>query len=100
MPRTIAWRAARWRTSPRPASGVGGRAAARHRRQTPGAALARLWTTSAHLTELPEDLKADLGKADLILLKGDVNYRRLLEDRDWPPTTDLAAVTTYMPAPL
>lgn len=57
------------------------------------------WTTSAHLTELPEDLKGDLAKADLILLKGDVNYRRLLEDRDWQPTTDLAAVTGYMPAP-
>ncbi|NLX43146.1 MAG: protein-glutamate O-methyltransferase family protein, partial [Chloroflexi bacterium] len=37
--------------------------------------------------------------SDLILLKGDVNYRRLLEDRDWPPTTDLAEVTRYMPAP-
>ncbi|MHB1317246.1 MAG: damage-control phosphatase ARMT1 family protein [Anaerolineae bacterium] len=57
------------------------------------------WSTSAHLTELPAELKADLAKADLILLKGDVNYRRLLEDRDWPPTTDLAAVTRGMPAP-
>ena len=57
------------------------------------------WVTSAHLTELPPDLKADLAKSDLILLKGDVNYRRLLEDRDWPPTTDLAEVTVYMPAP-
>jgi uncharacterized protein with ATP-grasp and redox domains len=57
------------------------------------------WATSAHLTELPAELKADLAKADLIMLKGDVNYRRLLEDRDWPPTTDLAAATRYMPAP-
>jgi len=57
------------------------------------------WATSAHLTSLPQDLQADLARSDLILLKGDVNYRRLLEDRDWPPSTDLAAVTGYMPAP-
>jgi len=57
------------------------------------------WSTSGHLTNLPEDLESDLARADLIMLKGDVNYRRLLEDRDWPPTTDLASVTQYMPAP-
>ncbi len=57
------------------------------------------WTTSRHLTELPPDLKEHLMGSDLILLKGDVNYRRLLEDRHWPHTTDMAAVTRYMPAP-
>ena len=57
------------------------------------------WTTSRHLTELPPDLAEHLAGADLILLKGDVNYRRLLEDRHWPHTTDLAEVTGYMSAP-
>jgi hypothetical protein len=57
------------------------------------------WTTSRHFTGLPDDLAAHLAGSDLILLKGDVNYRRLLEDRHWPHTTDLAAVTQFMPAP-
>ncbi len=57
------------------------------------------WTTSRHLTSLPDDLRAHLAASDLILLKGDVNYRRLLEDRHWPFTTELAAVTGFMPAP-
>ncbi len=57
------------------------------------------WTTGRHFTGLPDDLAAHLAGADLILLKGDVNYRRLLEDRHWPHTTDLAAVTRCMPAP-
>jgi hypothetical protein len=57
------------------------------------------WASSHHFTALPPDLRAHLAQSDLILLKGDVNYRRLLEDRHWPPTTDLAAVTRYMPAP-
>ncbi len=57
------------------------------------------WTTSRHFTALPPDLAEHLAGADLVLLKGDVNYRRLLEDRHWPHTTDLAEVTRYMPAP-
>jgi len=57
------------------------------------------WASHLHFTALPGTLRADLARADLLMLKGDVNYRRLLEDRDWPPSTDLAAVTGYMPAP-
>ena len=29
-----------------------------------------------------------------------MNYRRLLEDRHWPPTTDLADVTRFIARPL
>lgn len=57
------------------------------------------WTRSLFYTQLPADLRATLAQSDLLILKGDVNYRRLLEDRHWPPTTDLARVTQYMPAP-
>lgn len=57
------------------------------------------WTRSLFFTELPADLRAELAQAGLLILKGDLNYRRLLEDRHWPPTTDLAAVTRSMPAP-
>jgi hypothetical protein len=34
------------------------------------------------------------------MLKGDVNYRRLLGDAHWPPTTPFEQATAYFPAPL
>jgi len=42
------------------------------------------WCRAQHLTELPVDLRALLQKAKLLVLKGDLNYRRYLEDRAWP----------------
>jgi len=56
------------------------------------------WATCLSLWSMPADLRAMLAQADLIVLKGDVNYRRLLDDRHWPPTTDLAEVAAFMPA--
>ena len=55
------------------------------------------WTTCLSFAEFPEGLCAALADSDLLVLKGDVNYRRLLQDRHWPPTTDLAAITAFMP---
>jgi hypothetical protein len=40
-----------------------------------------------------------LARSDLVVLKGDVNYRRLLDDRHWPHTTPLGKAATYFPAP-
>jgi uncharacterized protein with ATP-grasp and redox domains len=57
------------------------------------------WATCLFFTQFPDDLRETLAQADLLVLKGDVNYRRLLEDRHWPPETDLASITRYMPAP-
>jgi uncharacterized protein with ATP-grasp and redox domains len=57
------------------------------------------WATSLFLTELPAPVHEELERADLIILKGDVNYRRLLEDRHWPPTTDLGKVAASFPRP-
>jgi len=57
------------------------------------------WATSHFFRRLPAGLRAEMSGADLLLLKGDVNYRRLLEDRHWPPTTRLEAVAGHMPAP-
>ena len=34
------------------------------------------------------------------MVKGDANYRRLLGDAHWPPTTSFAQATGYFPAPL
>ena len=49
--------------------------------------------------QLPEDLFADLRSADLVILKGDANYRRLLGDARWNPTASFVQATAYFPAP-
>jgi hypothetical protein len=49
--------------------------------------------------QLPSSLRADLACSDLVILKGDVNYRRLLDDRHWPHTTRMEEITGYFPAP-
>ena len=55
------------------------------------------FSTSGMFRELPRDLKAGLGAHDLCLMKGDANYRRLMGDRLWEPTTPLEDVVNYFP---
>ena len=57
------------------------------------------WNGPHHYPELPADLTGALAQADLILFKGDVNYRRVLSDRCWPHHADTAAIAAYLPAP-
>jgi uncharacterized protein with ATP-grasp and redox domains len=58
------------------------------------------WTSPLSGWQMPDKLYGDLGKADLIISKGDANYRRFLGDRHWPFTTPFADITHYRPAPL
>ena len=58
------------------------------------------WTSSLMFRDIPPALRVDLAHSDLVILKGDVNYRRLLDDRHWPYTTRMEQVTDYFPAPL
>ena len=57
------------------------------------------WNGPHHYPELPPDLAGELAQADLVLFKGDVNYRRLLSDRRWPHHADTGAIAAYLPAP-
>jgi hypothetical protein len=57
------------------------------------------WTSWLGFHELPPRIRHELAESDLVILKGDLNYRRLLDDRRWPPTTRLADVTGYFPRP-
>ena len=59
----------------------------------------RFWTRCLSFYDLPDAVRAELDRADLVILKGDVNYRRLLDDRHWPPDTRLDAVTANFPRP-
>jgi len=46
-----------------------------------------------------EPLVREMVGSDLVLLKGDVNYRRLLDDRQWPHTAHMADIAAGFPAP-
>ncbi|XP_017278692.1 damage-control phosphatase ARMT1 [Kryptolebias marmoratus] len=47
------------------------------------------------------DLYATLQEADLVVFKGDLNYRKLTGDRDWDHTVDFStALRGFRPAPL
>jgi hypothetical protein len=50
--------------------------------------------------DMPADLAEDFASATVTLMKGDLNYRRLVGDRHWPATTPFAAVTAYFPGPV
>ncbi|KOU57725.1 hypothetical protein ADK57_38085 [Streptomyces sp. MMG1533] len=47
--------------------------------------------------DMPDDLRAELAGAALTVVKGDLNYRRLVGDRTWPPTTPFADATARFP---
>lgn len=47
--------------------------------------------------EMPEDLRGEFESATLTLLKGDLNYRRLVGDQLWDATAPFADLTAYFP---
>ncbi|MGW5382262.1 damage-control phosphatase ARMT1 family protein [Nocardia sp. NPDC003963] len=47
--------------------------------------------------DLPDDLRADLARIDTVIVKGDLNYRRLVGDRHWPATTSFTELTRHFP---
>lgn len=58
------------------------------------------WTSPLRAREFPTNVNAELARADLVISKGDANYRRLMGDRHWPFTTPFEDVVSYFPAPL
>ncbi|BAY74950.1 hypothetical protein NIES25_13670 [Nostoc linckia NIES-25] len=58
------------------------------------------WTSPLAFWEIPDSLKNELAKANLIIVKGDANYRRLLGDRHWDFTTNIADIVSYLPVPM
>lgn len=49
---------------------------------------------------MPADLAEQFSSATLTIMKGDLNYRRLVGDCSWPATTPFAALTRYFPGPV
>ena len=59
------------------------------------------WTSPysfAEMRRIDESLYEELSKSDLLLMKGDLNYRKLLGDLDWPHDTPLSvAIQDFNP---
>jgi uncharacterized protein with ATP-grasp and redox domains len=58
------------------------------------------WNSPLPAWQMPKALRQDLAGTDLLISKGDANYRRWLGDRHWPFTTPFSDVVGYTPAPL
>ncbi|MCX7040252.1 MAG: damage-control phosphatase ARMT1 family protein [Spirochaetes bacterium] len=57
------------------------------------------WSSPLHFTRMPPLLRAGLAADDIVIVKGDANYRRLLEDRRWEPWRTMEEIAGYFPAP-
>lgn len=58
------------------------------------------WVSPLGWRDRPADLDLLLSEAGLIIVKGDANYRRLVDDRHWSFTTPFAEAIESTPAPL
>ncbi len=47
--------------------------------------------------DMPADLRAELARFSLVVVKGDANYRRLVGDRHWPHTAAFGELTAHFP---
>lgn len=57
------------------------------------------WTGGGAFHQLPAAVRTDLEQSELIIIKGDVNYRRMLDDRHWPHDARLEDVAGHFPRP-
>ncbi len=57
------------------------------------------WNSPRHFYDMPAGIKHELQRSDLIVFKGDANYRRLLGDRDLPVDQSIRKLIDYLPAP-
>lgn len=58
------------------------------------------WTSPLAMWDMPAHLQSKLARSNLVISKGDANYRRLLGDRHWPASMPFSDVLQYMPVPV
>jgi len=59
-----------------------------------------VWTSPLRARALPPHARAEIARADLLITKGDANYRRLLGDRQWAFTTPFEKAAAPLPTPV
>ncbi|MDM8519322.1 damage-control phosphatase ARMT1 family protein [Anaerolineales bacterium HSG6] len=56
------------------------------------------WNSSHFFWQFPYNIQVELAQSDLVILKGDANYRRLIGDSIvWSPTTPISDAVPYFP---
>jgi hypothetical protein len=55
------------------------------------------WTAPSEFADMPPDVRQLLAGSQLAVVKGDLNYRRLVGDRHWPFTTPFADAVACFP---
>lgn len=58
------------------------------------------WNSAYALWDMPERFHRVFSAATLVITKGDLNYRRMVGDCEWPADTPMAEVTSFFPSPL
>ncbi len=58
------------------------------------------WVSPLPGWEMTAALRQELAQSDLLISKGDANYRRWLGDRHWDFTAPFASILAYRPAPV
>ena len=53
------------------------------------------WSDGYNFNQMPESLLKEMNQSDLLIFKGDLNYRKLVEDRDWNYTTKTSDLIDY-----
>ncbi|MCG8311094.1 MAG: protein-glutamate O-methyltransferase family protein [Cytophagales bacterium] len=56
------------------------------------------WNAPLHFYEMPDDLKRELNESDLLIFKGDANYRRVFGDRQVPIDLAPGRLSEYLPS--
>lgn len=56
------------------------------------------WNTPLHFYDMPTELYSELQKSDLIIFKGDANYRRVFGDKELPVHFKMEDMTQYLPS--
>jgi hypothetical protein len=55
------------------------------------------YCASGSYHQMPDDLANRYASASITIMKGDLNYRRLVGDRAWPPSAPFARAVAYFP---
>ncbi|MFQ3619324.1 MAG: damage-control phosphatase ARMT1 family protein [Spirochaetales bacterium] len=58
------------------------------------------WNGPHHFTTFPAELQNQFASSNVVIFKGDANYRRLVEDRAWPFSTPFEEVVKGFPTTL
>ncbi|MCC7445958.1 MAG: protein-glutamate O-methyltransferase family protein [Anaerolineae bacterium] len=58
------------------------------------------WNSARFLWDMPSRLTRTFEQAALVIMKGDLNYRKAVGDALWPVDKSFAEILSYFPAPL